>query len=153
MKDSDIFTTNGIASADFNFWVGLYMDKFYDGFMEKKFTGTKCSKCGRVMVPPRNRCGICFAKAEEYVDLPDTGILKNFTIPSYKITDKRMLVMKRKVIIGLVKLDGADTAIAIPILNTEADSLKDDMKVKAVWADKPKGVPKDIKGFEPIGGG
>ncbi len=129
------------------------MDKFYDGLKEKRFIGSKCSKCGRVMVPPRSRCGKCFAKAEEFVDLPETGVLKNFTITPYKINEKRIKNVKRDTIIGLVKLDEADTAMALPIISANPGSLTDDVKVKVVWAEKTKGAPKDIKGFEPIGGG
>lgn len=151
--DKDVFVTSGIVKADFNFWVGLYMDKFYDELKNRKFIGTRCSKCGRVMVPPRNRCGKCFAKAEEFVELLDSGILENFTIANYKITERKIRSLKKAVIVGLVKLDGADTAMAIPIINANPDDLTDDLKVKAVWAEVTKGTPQDIKGFEPIGGG
>jgi hypothetical protein len=128
------------------------MDKFYDGLENKKFIGTKCSKCGKVFLPPRNRCGDCFAKAEEFIDLSETGTLKNFTVANYKVTERRARKLKEPIIIGLVQIDGADTAMISEILNVNLDDLKDGIKVKVVWADRIKGHPKDIKGFEPIGG-
>jgi len=128
------------------------MDKFYDGLENKKFIGTKCSKCGKVFLPPRNRCGDCFAKAEEFIDLSETGTLKNFTVANYKVTERRARKLKEPIIVGLVQIDGADTAIISEILNVNPDDLKDGIKVKVVWADRIKGHPKDIKGFEPIGG-
>ncbi|GAH13312.1 unnamed protein product, partial [marine sediment metagenome] len=51
-----------------------------------------------------------------------------------------------------IQIDGADTAMITKILNINPDEIKEGMRVKVVWADKIKGTPKDIKGFEPIGG-
>lgn len=150
--DQDVYKKKGMVRAEFNFWVGLYMDKFYDGLQEKKFIGTKCSKCGKVFLPPRNRCGDCFAKAEEFVDLPETGILKNFTVTCYKINERGLRKVNKESIVGLVQVDGSDTAFMIPIINAEPDKLQEGMKVKVVWNRRQKGIPEDIAGFEPIGG-
>jgi len=150
--DQDVYKKKGMIRAEFNFWVGLFMDKFYDGLQERKFIGTKCSKCGKVFLPPRNRCGDCFAKAEEFVDLPETGILKNYTVTTYKITERGIRNTKKDVLVGLVQIDGASTAFMTPIVNTEPDKLEQGMKVKVVWAKRTKGIPKDISGFEPVGG-
>jgi uncharacterized OB-fold protein len=148
----DIHVTKGAVRGEFNFWVGLVMDKFYDGLQEKKFIGTKCSKCGKVFLPPRNRCGDCFAKAEEFIDLPETGVLKNFTETFYKVPERKARKMKKGAIVGMVQVDGADTSMLIPILNTTEADLKIGDKVKAVWGKRQKGIPADIAGFEPIGG-
>ena len=150
--DKDVFVTSGMVKAEFNFWVGISMDRFYDHLKDKKFIGTKCSKCNRVMVPPRNRCGKCFAKAEEFVELAETGTLKNFTFTHYKINERRIRPLKDPLTVGLVQLDGADTSMAFPILNAKPDNITEDLRVKAVWGEITKGLPEDIKGFEPIGG-
>jgi uncharacterized OB-fold protein len=55
--------------------------------------------------------------------------------------------------VGLVQLDGADTAMIVPIINADSEDISEEMKLKVVWADNLKGRPQDIKGFEPIGGG
>ena len=150
--EQDIYITKGMVRAEFNFWVGIVMDKFYDGLQEKKFIGTKCSKCGKVFLPPRNRCGDCFAKAEDFIDLPETGILKNFTVTNYKITERKSRTVKKDQIVGLVQIDGADTAMIVPVININPEDLKIGMKLKVVWAKNIKGHPDDIAGFEPIGG-
>jgi len=129
------------------------MDKFYDGLENKKFIASKCSKCGKVFLPPRKTCGDCFAKAaEEFVELPETGTVKNFTVANYRVSERRERKLKEPIIIGLVQVDGADTAMISEVLNIKPDDMKEGMKVKVVWADRIKGHPKDIKGFEPIGG-
>lgn len=150
--EQDVYITKGMIRAEFNFWVGIVMDKFYDGLQEKKFIGTKCSKCGKVFLPPRNRCGDCFAKAEDFIDLPETGILKNFTVTSYKISERKSRNVKKDQIVGLVQIDGADTAMVVPVININPEDLKIGMKLKVVWAKNIKGHPDDIAGFEPIGG-
>ena len=149
---TDIFTSKGMVKADFTFWVGLAMDKFYDGTKEQKFIGTKCSKCGKIFLPPRNRCGDCFAKAEEFVDLPETATLKNFTATTWKITERKVRKGNKDTLVGLVQVDGADSAFVTEILNTTEDKLEEGMKLKVVWAKRIKGHPQDIAGFEPVGG-
>lgn len=151
-EEQDIYITKGMVRAEFNFWVGIVMDKFYDGLQEKKFIGTKCSKCGKVFLPPRNRCGDCFAKAEDFIELPETGILKNFTVTSYKVTERKARNVNKDQIVGLVQIDGADSAMVVPVINTNPEDLKIGMKLKVVWAKRIRGHPNDIAGFEPIGG-
>lgn len=150
--EQDIYVTKGMVRAEFNFWVGVVMDKFYDGLQEKKFIGTKCSKCGKVFLPPRNRCGYCFAKAEDFVDLPETGVLKNFTATKYKISERKTRKVNQDQTVGLVQIDGANNAMIVPIIITNPEDLKIGMKLKVVWAKRIKGHPNDIAGFEPIGG-
>jgi uncharacterized OB-fold protein len=150
--DQDIYVTKGMIRADFEFWVGTFMDKFYDGLQEKKFIGTKCSKCGKVFLPPRNVCGDCFAKAEAFVDLPETGVLKEFTVTDQKVTERTTKKGNKETIVGLVQIDGANTAMLVSIVNATPDQVKEGMKVKVVWAAKIKGQPGDITGFEPVKG-
>lgn len=148
----EILITKGAVRAEFDFWVGLYLDKFLDGLEQKKFIGNKCSKCGKVYIPPRKICGDCFEHIEDYVDLPDTGVLTNFTFTKWAISERRPRQSKNIKMIGLVNLDGADSAMLLPILETEPENLKIGMKVQVVWSEKPQGQPTDIKGFKPIGG-
>lgn len=145
----DIYVTKGMVRAEFNFWVGIPMDKFFDGLQNGKFVGIKCPKCGKVTCPPRKTCGDCFVECTEMVDLPETGVLKNFTYGPWKITERKPRKLKKDNICGLVQLDGASGAMLIPIVNVEPDQLKEGMKVKVVWNKKLKGHPDDIKGFEP----
>ena len=105
-----------------------------------------------MFLPPRNRCGDCFAKAEEFVDLPNTGVLKNFTTTTYKIAERKTRKVKKISNVGLVQIDGADTSMMVPILNTTEEDLKVGMKLQVVWGKKIKGHPADIAGFEPVGG-
>ena len=81
------------------------------------------------------------------VDLPDAGVLKNYTITYYKINDRASRKVKKPQIIGMVQIDGSNTAIVYRLLDIEPEKVKIGMKVKVQWEEKTKGDPSDIKGF------
>jgi uncharacterized OB-fold protein len=150
MTEKIIVANKGPIKAEFTFWVGRYMDKFYDAFENKKIIGNKCPKCGNVFVPPRKICGTCNVEInfeENWVDLPDTGSLKNFTITHYKVNDRASRKVKKPQIIGMVQIDGSNTAIVYRLLNLEPEEVKIGMRLKIQWEEKLKGDPSDIKGF------
>ncbi len=154
MSEEKIVVANkGLVRAQFEFWVGLYLDKFYDALENKKIIGNKCPKCGKIFVPPRKVCGECntiIPLEENWVDLPDTGTLKNFTITHYKVNDRGVRKVKKPQIIGMINIDGSDTCIVYRLLNIEPEDLKIGMKVKIEWEEKTNGAPSDIKGFVKI---
>ncbi len=150
MSEKIIIKNKGMIRAEYNFWVGQYMDKFYDGLEKKKIVGNKCFKCGDVFVPPRKICGKCNVEIpldQNWVDLPDTGTLVNFTSTPYRVNDRSSRKLKKQLLIGLVKIDGSNTGIVYRLLNMESTEVKTGMKVKIEWAEKTKGDPSDIKGF------
>jgi uncharacterized OB-fold protein len=151
MSDEKIVVANkGLVRAEFAFWVGQYLNKFYDALENKKIIGNKCPKCGDVFVPPRKICGKCNEKIsldKNWVDLPDSGILKNYTFTYYKINDRSSRKVKKPQIIGMVQIDGSNTAIINRLLDISAEDVKIGMKLKIKWEEKTIGAPSDIKGF------
>lgn len=152
----EITTTKGAVRAEFDFWVGQHMDKFYDAIEAHKFIGNKCPKCGKVYVPPRKKCGDDYATLPldgEWVDLPSIGMITNFTYTPWQVSERRPRKTKKEIMMALVKLDGASNSILVPIVDAEPANLKIGMKVEVVWSEKSKGgSPEDIKGFKPVGG-
>ena len=149
MTEKIVVAKKGFVRAEFSFWVGRYIDKLYDAFQNKKIIGNQCPKCGKVFLPPRKVC-VCNETIElekNWVDLPDTGILQNFTITPYRVNDRSGRKGKKSQIIGMIKIDGSDTAIIYRILNMQPDEVKIGMKVQVDWEENPKGDPNDIKGF------
>ena len=150
MADKVIEITKGLVRAEYNFWVGLYQDKFYDAFKEQKIIGNKCPKCGDVFVPPRKICGKCnvtIPLEENWVDLPNTGTLINWTATPYKVSDRSARNVKKPAAVGMVQIDGSSTAIVYRLLKMELDEIKTGMKVAIEWNKKLIGDPADIKGF------
>ena len=150
MTEKVINENKGMIRAEFAFWVGKYMDKFYDALQEKKIVGNKCPNCEDVFVPPRKICGKCNVEIPldyNWVDLPTTGTLINYTITPYKVNERGSRTVKNLQSIGLVKIDGSNTAIIGKILKVEPKDIKTGMKVKIEWEEKLTGAPTDIKGF------
>ena len=149
MSEKVIVTNKGLIRAEFNFWVGIYMDRFYDALENKKIIGNKCPKCDDVFVPPRKICGKCnfvIPLDHNWVDLPDTGKLLNYTITPYRVNDRSHRKAKPQ-IIGMIRIDGSSTALIYRLLGLEPEDVKIGMKLKIDWDDKPKGHPSDIKAF------
>ncbi|MFX0020185.1 MAG: Zn-ribbon domain-containing OB-fold protein [Promethearchaeota archaeon] len=150
MNEKVIIGNKGLIRAEFNFWVGRYLDKFYDNLENKKIVGNKCPKCGDVFVPPRKVCGKCngvITFEENWVNLPETGTLLNYTITPYKVNDRAFRKVKKPQKIGMIQIDGSDTAIVYRLLDLEPNEIKLGMKLKVEWEEKTKGDPSDIKGF------
>ena len=149
MTEKIIIANKGMVRAEFNFWVGRYMDKFYDSTEQKKVVGNKCPNCGDVFVPPRKICGKCniiIPLEDNWVELPDTGVLMNYTITPYRVNDRTHRKAKN-LLLGMVQIDGSNTSIIYRLLNVDPSEVKTGMKVKIEWAEKTKGDPSDIKGF------
>jgi len=53
--------------------------QFYENLRGKRFTTTKCQKCGYVAFPPRVVCPECNSEDLEWVDLPTRGKVVYFT--------------------------------------------------------------------------
>ena len=79
--------------------------------------------------------------------MPDTGVLKNYTITHYKINDRTSRKVKKPQILGMVQIDGSNTTIVYRLLDIDPEEVKIGMKVKILWEDQTKGDPSDIKGF------
>ncbi len=151
MSEEKVIVANkGLVRADFAFWVGQYMDRFYDALENKRFIGNKCPECGKIFVPPRKTCGKCnktIPLDKNWVNLPETGTLLNYTVTYYKVNERTTRKVKKPQIIGMIQIDGSNTGIVYRLLNVDPDDVKVGMKVKVVWEEKTKGDPSDIKGF------
>ena len=150
MTEKVIITNRGMVRADYSFWVGQYMDKFYNSLLQKKIVANKCPKCNDVFVPPRKVCGKCnvvIPLDQNWIDLPDTGTLMNYTSTPYKVNDRSSRKVKKEQLIGMVKIDGSNTGIVYRLLNMERADVNMEMKVKIEWSENTKGEPGDIKGF------
>ena len=133
----------------FNWSVGNWMENFYDGMKEGKLLGSKCPACGRVFLPPRMICERCFARAEEWVELPATGTVQACTKASVKVAENGDLVdLEAPEIIAMVKHDGADTCIAARLEGADASV---GMRVEAVINPDADNVLDLLAAYRPSG--
>ncbi len=56
------------------------IEQFYKYMLQGKLMAGKCTKCGKVHLPPRPLCDNCFSKEFEWVEVPRKGKLLTYTI-------------------------------------------------------------------------
>jgi len=134
----------------YKYRVGKWLDRYIDALAEGKILGVKCPDCGRVIVPPRSVCGTCHAKLEEFVEVGPFGELVNFTVGHVKIETGEVKDAGEPYIVGMIKLDGADSLITGLVKGVDPKGLKPGIRLKAVFADEPKGTVKDLAHFTPV---
>jgi uncharacterized protein len=134
----------------YSWWAGDTASKFYSTLRdEKKIIGTRCSACDKVFLPPRKVCPSCFTENREWVRLSDQGALLSFTVARRRLA---AIPKDRKipVIWGLIKLDGADTAMLHYLDEVKPENVTIGMRVKAVFSEVRKGTIHDISHFKPV---
>lgn len=131
---------------------GNYLSRFFQEIRDyKRIWGTKCPKCGGVMVPPQQFCSSCFVATKEWVVVKDTGRLKTFAIVYIPFVGQ---VTEPPYIYAEIVLDGSNTSIIHTMGAVEIDSaykkLAIGSRVRAVWKDERIGSLRDILYFELI---
>jgi len=88
--------------ARYSYTAGQALSVFLNGLKEGKILGRKCTKCGRIYVPPRMYCEDCFVENGEYVEAKGP-YLDTFTI-IYEDDEGRRL--EKPLVIGLIRFRG-----------------------------------------------
>ena len=137
----------GYVIMPYKFSVGSLASKFFIKIRDSKvLCGAKCPKCHMVNFPPRSVCPKCFSKVEELVELSGKGKLETFTIVHY---ESSVQALKPPYAIGVIKLEGADTAITHFIGGVDFKDIKPGMKLEPVFKAKRNANILDIEYFQP----
>lgn len=138
-----------VLYADINYDVGLTNGRFFASLRDHgKITATRCTHCDQVYMPPRISCHGCFAELHDWVEVSDFGTLVSFTI----VREPGMLQpIARPYVVGLIKLDGADTSLVHYLGEVDPEAVKIGMRVRAVLAEERTGNIWDIRYFKPTG--
>jgi hypothetical protein len=117
---------------------------------DKRILGSKCSKTGKVFVPPLVNAPDSFAPAPELVEVADRGVVTTFCIVNIPVIGRDL---ELPYVAASVALDGAAISIFALIQECKPDQARMGMRVEAVW--KPdgerKGDHEDIQYFRPTG--
>ncbi len=129
--------------------IGRYLAELKNG----RLIARKCNKCGRIMVPPRMFCELCWRPTDEWVYIKDTGVVNTFSICYIHFDASRLKPGEQPYIPAVIELDGASPGMGILHLlgGVDPKKVKIGMKVKAVWkkpADR-EGSITDIMYFKP----
>ena len=134
--------------ANSNYYAGKMGSLFYVNLRdEKTLIGTHCPKCKKVFWPPRATCGVCFSSLTEIVEIGPYGTVETFTTVVYS---ESIHPRKAPFIIGVIKLDGADTGMTHLIDEVNFEDLRIGMRVIPVFEKERKGNILDIKYFKPL---
>lgn len=135
----------------FGWSVGNYMEEFFEGLRNGRFLGVKCPECGRVYLPPRMICERCFAKNEEWVELPETGVLESFTVAFVEVGEGGDLQdIEAPTVIGMVRHDGADTCLVARVDGLAPGDAAVGMVVGAVLNREAEDVLGILSHYQPV---
>jgi uncharacterized OB-fold protein len=117
---------------------------------DKKFIGSKCSKTGKVFVPPLANSPESFAPCTEFVALEGRGVVTTFCIVNIPVIGRDLQL---PYVAASVALDGADVSIFGAVQECKPEDVHMGMRVEAVW--KPDGERTgsfdDVLYFRPTG--
>ena len=136
--------------ARYNWATGVAIGRFLAELKAGRILGTKCNHCGRIVVPPRVFCELCFRRVDDWVHLPDTATVNTFSI-SHIATDTKRL--KTPIVPAVIEIDGTSHAGFLHLLGeVSPQNITIGMRVKAVWKEPTQrmGSITDIKYFAPL---
>ena len=140
------------AEVPFQWSAGRHRSRFFVEIRDnKKLFGIKCPSCGKVYVPPKPVCGICFVEMDEPVEVGPGGEIMTYTVLRFGFLDPA--TGKPKPVpyaYGEIKPDGSDTAIQSDIEYRDEANLKNGARVEVVFNENRHGTVTDIKGFRLI---
>lgn len=148
-------TIEAVGTAPFEMALGPTWTRFFEGIKEEKIFGTRCRKCGRVLVPARPFCPRCFEPMEEWVEVAQEGTIVTWSYVDYTyfgLEDDMIPVVP-----VAIKLDGTDTGwwgviggFDIKDFDLVAKRVKVGGRVKAVWRKEKRGCMQDIEYWKVI---
>ncbi len=112
---------------------------------EKKILGVRCDKCNKTFVPPRQTCERCFSVlTDNWVEVGPEGTVTGFTMVRYS---EPYQPQEPPYVLGLIKLDGADTAIAHVV---QGRDVRCGIRVRAVFSEERQDNIQAISHFKAI---
>ena len=117
---------------------------------DKRILGSKCSKTGKVFVPPIVNSPASMAPCDQLVEVADRGTVTTFCIVNIPVIGRTLEI---PYVAASVALDGADISIFALVQECKAADARMGMRVEAVWRPdgEREGNHEDIVYFRPSG--
>ncbi len=132
---------------------GIAIGKYLQGLKEGKLLASCCNRCGRIMLPVRSFCELCWRPTDGEIAVNDTGVVNTFAICHVNWDASRLKPDEPRHIPAVIEIDGASKGQGIMHVlgNVDPAKVKIGMKVKAVWKPVAERVGSidDIRFFEP----
>jgi len=133
------------VAFDYTRSVGPVLGRFFTGLKERRLVGARLSD-GRVVVPPPEFDPVTHEATADFVDLPDTGTVTSWTWVSEPVAGQPF---DRPFAFAFVTPDGADAPMLHAVDVSSPEEISTGMRVRARWADQPKGGITDLACWEP----
>jgi uncharacterized protein len=149
-KVDDVIRVPFLMKMEYRYALGAYASRFFQELKNHgRLIGIRCPECERVYIPPRPVCGICFAETTEWVPVSDEGVLIGATVVRLPFIDP-MTGERRPVPygMGIIRLNGASTAMYHFVNETDDTKLRVGRRVKARIRESRQGNMRDIECFE-----
>lgn len=141
----------GSMPVSHRYTAGVAGERFFRALRERGvFLATRCAECGVTYCPARAFCERCLAALHDEIEVGPGGVLESFTVV-YRGMDGEPLA--EPAVLGLVRLDGADTCLVHRVAEGDEAALEIGQPVEAVLrpeAERTGGLG-DILHFRPGG--
>jgi uncharacterized OB-fold protein len=136
------------VSFDYTRSTGPVLGRFFTGLKERRIVGARLSD-GRVVAPPPEFDPVTHEATAELVDLGDTGAVTSWTWVSEPVAGQPF---DRPFAFALITPDGATEPMLQAVDVPSPDDIATGMRVRARWADEPRGGITDLVCWEPVEG-
>lgn len=123
---------------------GPVVGRFLTALKNRRIVGNRCSD-GRVLVPPMEFDPVTADALDEFVEVGQQGEIVSWCWVS---EPREAHPLDRPFAWALIRLDGADVPMLHCVAAGSEDELATGARVKAVWAEEPRGFITDIRWFE-----
>jgi len=127
---------------------GPVVGRFLTGLRERRIHGIRGSD-GRVIVPPVEYDPVTAAALDEFVEVGQAGEIISWC---WVRQPRAAHPLDEPFAWAMIRLDGADVPLVHCVRAGSESELATGTRVRAVWADEPRGSITDIRWFEPAAG-
>jgi hypothetical protein len=153
MEEARIHRVEGRLYVPYHNWYGRITSKFFIALRDEgRIMALHCRECHRTYMPPISPCPQCYSPLEEWRELSPTGTLLSYTYVNYLYSQK-LQPRHPPYALGLIRLDGADTALCHLLGDISREELRMGLRVEAVFREQREGSILDIEYFRPLGKG
>jgi uncharacterized OB-fold protein len=137
----------GKMPVSHRYTAGLAGERFFRALKERAvLLATRCDRCGVTYCPARAFCERCLAALDDEREVGPAGTLESFTVVHVGLDGRRL---DTPAVIGLIRLDGADTCLVHRLDPGRRAQLEIGMEVEAVFEEPAtrRGHLDDIRWF------
>lgn len=146
---TDIVLREGRVPIRHRYTPGVAGEAFFAALKDRgEFLASPCGSCGITYCPARLFCERCFeGPLRADVTVGPRGTLESFTVGYADVEGEPL---DRPVVMGLVRLDGADTVLMHFLVDADEVGIGDRVEADLLPPAERTGSILDLRGFRPV---